>query len=145
MRSYNFSMERLLELRVNKERTVMERFATLQVELQQQKIILSNLLKEYQLAKEKSLNYNNINELIQNDLYIKYIEERISKQKKVIDKSSEELEEARLELIKAQKDKKIMENLKEREFIVYQNNIKSNEQRELDEIAVLKYQKSVLA
>lgn len=77
-------------------------------------------------------------------LYIQKIEDKIQEQDGLIQETNEKLEDARLELVEAQKNRKIMEKLKEKDIDAYRHNINSAEQRELDEIAVLKYQNQIL-
>jgi flagellar FliJ protein len=72
-------------------------------------------------------------------LYKQIIEDKIENQIEIIDKKSEELEERRLELVSAQKDRKIMEKLKEKDYISYLDNVRAAEQKQLDEMAVLKF------
>jgi flagellar FliJ protein len=139
MKSYNFSMEKVLEWRENLEKGSMEKFAVIQNELSQEKSILANLQREYETIKEKFLKYKNVNELKQMQLYKQIIEDKIENQIEAINKKSEELEERRLELISAQKDRKIMEKLKEKDYLTYLDNVRATEQKELDEMAVLKF------
>ena len=142
MKAYNFSMERVLEWRENLEKNSMERFTVIQNELIHEKNILLSLTKEYEVIKEKGLSYKNINELRQLQLYKQTLEDRIDYQNQVIHKKNEELEEMRLELIAAQKDRKIMEKLKERDYTKYQHEMLAFEQKELDEMAVLKFKRA---
>lgn len=137
--SYNFSMERVLELRANKEKTIMERFASVQNELLEYKSMLANLIKEYEDFKIKSLKYINIYELKQQLLYKQSMEEKIKEKNEIIRKIREQREQLRFELIIAQKDRKIMENLREKDFDIYRENINALEQKELDEMAILKF------
>lgn len=139
MKSYNFSMEKVLEWRENLEKGSMEKFAVIQNELSQEKSTLANLQREYETIKEKFLKYKNVNELKQMQLYKQIIEDKIENQIEAINKKSEELEERRLELISAQKDRKIMEKLKEKDYLTYLDNVRATEQKELDEMAVLKF------
>ena len=142
MKAYNFSMERVLEWRENLEKNSMERFTVTQNELIHEKTILSALTKEYEITKVKGLSYKNINELRQLQLYKQTLEDKIDYQNQVIYKKNKELEEIRLELIAAQKDRKIMEKLKERDFTKYQHEMLAFEQKELDEMAVLKFKRA---
>lgn len=135
-------MEKILELRESREKNVMEEFALSQSELLHQKLILSNLNKQYDNAKEKSLASMDIYRLRQQDLYKRSLEDRIDKQEEIILHKTEELEKIRLDLVNAQKERKIMENLKEKDFGIYKENIKVLEQKELDEIAILRFGKS---
>lgn len=141
MKSYNFSMERVLGWRETLEKNCMEKFALLQNELLHEKLILTNLSKDYETLKEKGLKYININELVQLQLYKQNIEDKILHQNVVILNLSNSLEEIRLELISAQKDRKIMEKLKERDFSNYQDDMRATEQKELDEMAVLRFKR----
>ena len=144
MKSYNFSMERVLQWRESLEKSSMEKFATVQNELNHEKYILNELYKEFEAIKEKGLKCKNINELKQVQFYKQDIEDKIEMQKEIIEKKSEELEAMRLELVEAQKDRKIMEKLKERDYTDYQNEVKAVEQKQLDEMAVLKFKPGAL-
>lgn len=132
-------MERVLEWRTNIERTTMEEFAILQNELQHEKVVLFGLEKQYGKTKEKNLESYNVNELMQQHLYVQNIEEKIEEQNNVIYVKKNQVEEARVELVIAQKDRKIMEKLKEKDHNDYKEDMKSMEQKELDEIAVLRF------
>ena len=139
MKSYKFSMEKVLELRANKEKTSMENFAFMQRDLMKQKSKLMELRAEEDSIKLKSNRYKNIVELRQLHLYKESLEKRIQTQLKCIEESSQNLEKARLELISDQKDRKIIEKLKEKDFEAYQDSEKAIEQKNLDEMAMLKY------
>lgn len=138
MATYNFSMERVLEWRTNIEKSTVEKFAAIQNDLQLQKSILSQLVREYENLKDKATQHKNIQELRQEHYYKQTIEDRIEKQNELIFKTSENLECVRLELVLAQKDRRIMEKVKEKDYTLHMDNIKAMEQRELDEIAVLR-------
>lgn len=139
MKAYKFSMEKVLELRANKEKTSMEYFASMQRELMKQKSKLVELRAEEDSIKLKLRQCNNIVELRQLHLCKEWLEKRIQAQLKRVEESRQNLEKARLELITAQKDRKIIEKLKEKDFEAYQDNEKAIEQKNLDEMAVLKY------
>lgn len=139
MGTYKFSLEKVLEWRMDSEKAIARKFAILQNELQYQKNTLNNLRLEDENIKKKILKLNNIHELKQQYLFKQTIEERIEKQIKLIDKTNEELEKLRLELLEAQKNRKIMEKLKEKDYASYKENLMNAEQKELDEMAVLKY------
>ncbi len=139
MKSYKFSMESILNLRENKEKNTMENLAKVQNQLETQKAILKDLIMEEKKIKSNGTKFKDIHELRHHNLYKEEIEEKISKQDELIDKTNIKLEEVRRELIEAQKERKIMEKLKEKDMDNYINNMKHLEQKELDEIAVLKY------
>lgn len=141
MKAYSFSMEKVLEWRESIEKNSMEKFAVSQNELNQEKMILANLTKEYEIVKEKSLRCKNINELRQLQLYKSDLEDKIENQHEIIEIKTQELEQRRLELVSAQKDRKIMEKLKERDYSNYLEQVNADEQKFLDEMAVLKFKK----
>lgn len=141
MKAYSFSMEKVLEWRESLEKTSMEKFAISQNELNQAKMILTNLTNEYDVAKEKALKCKSINELRQLQLYKADLEDRIENQHEIIQRKAKELEDIRQELVAAQKDRKIMEKLKERDYSNYLEKVNADEQKFLDEMAVLKFKK----
>lgn len=134
-------MEKILDLRVNKEKDVMTKFATLQNNLHQQKLVRTNLENEMESLNKEGYQRVDVNQLKFNNLYKQNLENQIDIQNQRIEETSNELEAMRLSLISAQKDRKIMEKLKEKDFTLYKNNLKAMEQKELDEIAIQRHKK----
>lgn len=142
MKTYKFSLEKVLEWRQDSEKKVAKKFAILQDELQYQINTLNNLRMEDENIKKKILQLNNIQDLKQQYLFKQSIEEKIERQEILIEETKAKLEELRLELLEAQKNRKIMEKLKEKDYAAYKHEIDYKEQKELDEMAVLKYGKT---
>ena len=140
---YKFSMERVLEWRESLEKISMEKFVFTQNELNREILRLTNLYREYETLKKKSVKYKKANEIKQYELYKFDLEENIELQRQVVDKKTIELEERRLELVDSQKNRKIMENLKEKDYQSYQEKVNLEEQKFLDEMSVLKYKKAL--
>lgn len=136
---YKFSLEKVLEWREDSEKTIARKFAVLQNELQYQKTTLNNLRLEDENIKKRILKLNNIHELKQQYLFKQTVEDRIENQIRLIDETKTQIEELRLDLLEAQKNRKIMEKLKEKDYDTYKENLMNAEQKELDEMAVLKY------
>ena len=141
MKPYSFSMESVLEWRESIEKTSMEKYAAAQYELKHEIQVLEHLNKENEQIKEKSLSCKNIVEIRHLQLYKQTIDERIEAQIEIVEIKKDELENLRLDLIHAQKDRKIMEKLKEKDFSNYNEESKREDQKNLDEIAVLKYKR----
>lgn len=137
MRSYKFSMEKILNLRESKEKNILEEMNSIRRKLEEQEITLRKLLKDANKLRKES--YNNILELQYHNLQKSKLRDDIDEKNKEIDGILIELEDVRQELVEAQKERKIMEKLKEKDKEKYIKNIQSQEQKELDEIAVLKY------
>lgn len=132
-------MEKILDLRTNTEKNAMAKFATVQNELQQQKFLLTSLENELESFNKVDHKNLDISRLKFNNLYKQNLENQISIQEARVEEISHELENMRLELVSAQKDRKIMEKFKEKDFTIYKNDIKAMEQKELDEIAIQRH------
>ena len=70
------------------------------------------------------------------------IDEKIVIQKNAIDQAQSDMDRLQEALLQAHKDRKIMEKLKERESVQVLEQVKSEEQKQLDEIATLQYKTS---
>lgn len=139
MKSYKFSMESILNLRENEEKDTMENLVKVQNELETQKSILRDLIMAEEEARKNKSKCDDIHQLRHQNLYKEKLEEEIQRQDELIDTISLKFEEARLELIEAQKNRKVMEKLKEKDMEEYIADLRYIEQKELDEMAILKY------
>ena len=139
MVSYKFSLEKVLEWRAEIEKRIAKSFAIVQNELNYQEITLNNLRLENESIKKKILELNNINDLKQQYLFKQSVGQKIKEILKLIEQTKTKLEKLRLDLLEAQKNRKIMEKLKEKDYIEYKENLMLEEQKELDEIAVFRY------
>ena len=82
---YKFSMEKVLEWREDLEKVSMEKFAHTQNEFNQEKLALSNLYREYEILKEKSVKYKKPNQVMQYQLYKSDLEDKIELQTQVLE------------------------------------------------------------
>lgn len=142
MNNYKFSMEKILNLRESQEKEKMEKMAFVQNELLMQNKELEDLLHAEKLAREEQKKVTNISDLKYKSMYCSKIKKDIQIQDKKIEKIRTKLDKKREDLISAQKDRKIMEKLKEKDKLKYITRIRQEEQKELDEIAVLRYNDS---
>ena len=139
MNNYNFSMEKILEWRSTIEKDKMEGFGRLRRDLKLEQDRLLDLALEIQDTKLKSMKEIDIYKLQQYNLYRERIEEKIDMQKRKIEDIIKAIEIKRLELVEAQKDRSIMEKLKEKDKDKYKKKLVLQEQKELDEVAVLRH------
>lgn len=144
LRSYNFSMDKVLEYRQGVEKKQIEKFSSKQnqISLKQQEI--KTLTDEYNAVKKKTSSYKSIEDMTREQLYRQNLADKISREEKTLEDLSKELELSRQELVNAQKDRKIMEKLKEKDYSKFQSRLKSIEQNDLDEINTLKFARSSL-
>lgn len=139
MRNYRFSLESVLEVRSNDEKNVLEEFVRVQNSLVEEENKRERLEKELKLFLRKNISNKNIQDFIMRNHYKSDLEDRIRLQDMTIDRKKIELEEVRVELQEAQKDKKIIEKLKEKDLDEYKTEISKKSQDEIDEFGVLRY------
>ncbi|MFZ7131492.1 MAG: flagellar export protein FliJ [Eubacteriales bacterium] len=132
-------MDKVLEYRIQYEESVLERYSLLEKDLQQHKAKLNVVVTQYENYKEKSVQKKKIEDLRQQFLYEQKMEDEIRRQNEIIKKITDKLENTRLELVEAQKHRKIMEKLKEKDYNKYKEMIKNIEQKELDELGVMMF------
>lgn len=142
MAKYQFSMEKVLDWRSDTEEEKKKNLVQVQQSKQQQETILRRLINENIKIKNDSLSTNRIDVLRRQNLYKDMIDEKIIHQKNVVSKAEKEVEMARIELMEAHKDRKVMEKLKEKEYTFTMEQEKQEEQKQLDEMATLSFGKS---
>ena len=142
MKNYKFSLESVLQIRSNEEKEVLEEFVSFQNRLYEEYREKEDLEKELNRYLEARTSRRNIQELMMENLYKTDLESKIKLQDEIIDKRKIEVEEARGRLQIAQKDKKIMEKLKEKDLEDYLLELNKKNQKEMDEFAVLRFKQS---
>ena len=142
MKNYKFSLESVLEVRDNEEKNVLEDFVIAQNNLDTEDRKKEKFVKELQLCLEKGHCSVNIQELMMRNFYKTDLEDKIRVQEAIIEQKKAELEEVRKRLQVAQKDKKIMEKLKEKNLDEYKSDLLRKAQKEIDEFAVLRFKSS---
>ncbi|WP_350467604.1 flagellar export protein FliJ [Carnobacterium sp.] len=140
--NYKFSMEKVLDWRSDTEEEKKKNLGQVQQHKDQQENILQRLIGENIKIKNDSLSTNRIDVLRRQHLYKNMIDEKIIHQKNLITKAEKEVEVARVELMEAHKDRKVMEKLKEKEYIFLMEKEKHEEQKQLDEMATLSFGKT---
>lgn len=142
MEEYIFSMEKVLDYRVDVEKQKAGEFAKIRYEISQIETEIAKLNLELKSINEKICNVQNVNELLQFQLYRELLEENVKMQNLLLTEKRKALEEKRNELTKAQTDRKIMDKLKEKDYsqFIYKRNLK--EQKELDDISVMKFKRT---
>lgn len=139
MKNYKFSLESVLQIRINKEKEVLEEFVMVQNRLYEEYRKKEDLKKKLNLSLEASFSNRNVQELMMNNLYKTDLESKIKFQEEIIDRRKIEVEEVRERLQIAQKDKKIMEKLKEKDLENHTLELNKKNQKEMDEFAVLRF------
>ncbi|SEK21893.1 flagellar FliJ protein [Carnobacterium iners] len=136
---FKFSMEKVLDWRSDTEETKKKNLGDTEREKTRQENLLQDMVQENIKIKNETLTTTRIDILRRQNMYKVMLDERIIQQKNQIDIAKKSVDIARLELMEAHKEKKVMEKLKEKEFNLLTSLEKSEEQKQLDEIATLSY------
>ncbi len=138
-----FSLQSVLDYRNNIEEKILGEFSEKKRELELEELRLinliterANLIDELRKMQNKPLPVDDIARYIS---YVEQVRENEEKQRITIAHVSEQLETKRNELLEAVKKRKIMEKLKERHAEEYVIAARAFEQKNSDEMAVLKF------
>lgn len=144
MQGYRFSMEKVLEWRSDQEdaaqRLAKEKEDNVRIEEDK----LNRIRTESRRLRNENLFYKNVDELKRQNLYKDLLDDKIIKQRLVLQTAEQELLMARNKLKEAHKDKKVMEKLEEKEHSRFNDTMKKKEQSQLDEIATLNFGRSMV-
>ena len=135
-------MEKVLDWRSDTEETKKINLGDAERERFRQDSFLQDMIQENIKIKNESLTTTRIDILRRQNMYNVMLDERIIQQKNQVEIAIKTVETARLELMEAHKEKKVMEKLKEKEFNLVTSLEKSEEQKQLDEMATLSYGRS---
>jgi len=140
---FQFTLQSVLDYRLNLDEKALHEFSAIKRYLGEQKNVLRSLINE-----RESL-INDLRNLRQTPLpaeyiaamlrYVETIREREEKQKKTIEQIEEQVEKKRKDLVEAVKNRKVMENLKDRQAEEYKKNMNDTERKNMDEISILKF------
>lgn len=146
MAKFIFNMQGLLNIKEKLEEQAKTEYGKALAKLEQEKSILLNLKNKKQeniLSFRESINKGVKPNYIDNiNKYISFIDKKIEEQTQNINKAKEIVEEKRLALLEAMKERKVLETLKEKEKENYFKEELKNEQKIIDEIVSYKYNKA---
>jgi flagellar protein FliJ len=138
-----FRLQSVLDYRKNIEQKILSEFSEKkrQLDAETQKLnnlIIErvNLLDDLRKMQDRHLHADEIASYVS---YIEQLRDDEEKQKKVIIDVQEHVELIRKELLEAVRKEKVMEKLKERHAEEYEGVIRAREQKNSDEMSVLKF------
>jgi flagellar FliJ protein len=138
-----FRLQSVLDYRKNIEEKILGEFSEKKRQLEMEELRLNNLIMEREnlidelrKMQERSLHADEIARYVS---YIEQVRDNEEKQKKVIAQVKEQLEVIRKELLEAVRKEKVMEKLKERHTEEYEGAMRALEQKNSDEMSVLKF------
>jgi flagellar FliJ protein len=138
-----FSLQTVLDYRKNIEERILNDFSEKKRELELEELKLQNLIEEknnlvHELRNMQNLSLH-VDDIARYVSYVEQVRENEKKQNMIITQTSEQLEIKRNELLEAVKKRKVIERLKDRHAEEYLNAERAFEQKNSDEMAVLKF------
>ena len=140
---FKFKLQSVLDYRLNIEEKILNEFSELKRELDRQKAMLEELKSERESMvaglrnmKSQTIKAHDISSIL---VYVDRLRESEKQQKQVIQQIMEAVDKKRQELVEAVKNRKIMENLKDKQKEEYIKDVNDTEQKDSDEMSVLKF------
>lgn len=142
MAKFIFKFQSVLNLRKQKEDSIKNELANATRKLEAEKRKLSELetmledtVREFNEKTKKTT----VHELIEFNEYLSLLNSRIKTQKENVNNAAQYVDKVREELVKAVKERKILEKLRERQFEEFLLEQKKLEQKTNDEIVSYNY------
>lgn len=142
MAKFIFKLQSVLNLRKQKEDSIKNELANATRKLEAEKRKLSELetmledtVREFNEKTKKTT----VHELIEFNEYLSLLNSRIKTQKENVNNAAQYVDKVREELVKAVKERKILEKLRERQFEEFLLEQKKLEQKTNDEIVSYNY------
>ncbi len=136
---YKYKMENVLDYRNSIEKNRVEDFAKISQKLDKEKERLDDLEELFDLKKREVK--TDVNSMKMSFLYKEKLKAELTHQKKKVDEIIHMANDAREVLIEARKDRKIMEMLKEKDKEKFRNEMLTREQKELDDLTIMRFAK----
>ena len=140
---FKFKLQSVLEYRLNVEEKVQGEFSGAKRYLEEQKSILKALASERQHLMNDLRNMQQVtmraDDIATLVAYVETIRHKEKDQKNIIHQAKDQIEAKRKELVEAVKNRKVMENLKAKHEEEYKKDFNDREQKNSDEMAVLKF------
>jgi flagellar FliJ protein len=140
---YPFRLQSVLEYRINVEEKIQGEFSTVRRYLEEQIDILKELVSEREILMNDLRHLQQVpmraDDITNRLAFVENIQKKETEQKMIVEKAREQVEAKRTELVEAVKNRKVMENLKDKDIEEYQKNMRDLEQKNSDEMSVLKF------
>ena len=144
---FKFKLQSVLDYRLNIEEKILNEFSELKRKLDEQKALLEALVseRESRVADLRNMRSATIkaDDIASILAYVEHLHEREKQQEEVIRQTGEAVEEKRKYLVEAVKNRKVMENLKDRLEQDYIKDFNDTELKNSDEMSVLKFGRRV--
>ena len=139
MEKFKFKLQNVLDYRSDIEERIKREFAVALQNFAQQEKILNELIQTKDQNMFKPQNFKTVVEYQNYTRFMEFLEQRIESQRENVRQAKEKLNKKREELIKATKDKSIIEKLKEKAFDEFVFEEDKKEQKLNDDYALYSY------
>ncbi len=143
MKKFQFKFETVLRVKEKKEEALKRELMKLQALKMEQEQLLERISEEKNATAREKGRENEHGTSIQQ---LQYFEQYLTVLRRRIDDTNARIKEfelqandKRLEVVEASREKKTFERLKDRHFTVFKKIVIDNEQKQLDEMAISKY------
>jgi len=141
--AFKYQFETILNLKIRMEDMKKGELKLAIDKLEKEKEKLNHLIKEkemqYEIVKEKQKERFTAEDLRLFNNYINALSKKIDYQTNIVEKEEKKVDKIREELIKASKEKRMFEKLKEKKLEEYMREYYASEQQVVDNIVSFKY------
>ncbi len=137
MKKFSFSLQTVLNVKITAEDLIKQELAKAQYQLKNEEGKLTFLHEEWNAT--CSCQPRDVFEMLQQQYYRDLLKNNIEVQKKIIIQQQELIKKIRDRAVRAERDRKVLEKLKDGQIKEYRQQIFAEEQKFLDEIAVLRF------
>lgn len=143
MSKFVFRLQSFLNIKEKLEEQKKTEYGKAVVKLEEAKLVLQNIFdtkKNTIICMQNSINTSiNSNELQNFNTYLSFLDKEVVRQNEVIELEQKNVENARLQLVEAMKQRKMIETLKEKEKEEFFKEELKKEQKMIDELVSFKY------
>jgi flagellar FliJ protein len=138
-----FKLQQVLEHRKNLEEIALREFSAATEKLNAERLTMNALTEKEELLinqwKELAEQAAKVSDFSVYVEYIKCVQQSLHNQTTIVDVAEKETQQKRESLLDIVKERKILETLKEKRRLAYEDEIAAQERKTLDEVAILKF------
>lgn len=141
MEKFNFRLDKVLEYREKIENINKSKYGKAKRRLDDETEVLEEIISykgSINTERDRLASGTTINKFKSYDLYLRSIRDKLIRQTTIVEKAQENVEHARNNLVNSSVDKKILENLKSKDFENYLYKTKKEEEKIVDQIVCYK-------
>lgn len=139
MNGFKFKLQNVLDYKIRCENNLKKDYNKLMIEINNKKNEIKSLEEKLNNLKSQKNVLTTHVELKNYINFLEYLTNKKDQENNVLKQLQKELEKISNELLKLNKDKKIIENLKEKEYKLFLNEINRLEQLKIDEFSIINF------